>query len=175
MKHMPFATLLKLLTLACLKPDRCPYCPADAPAHWIIHGSYERYAGDPDPLSKVDVTRHFCKVVGRTFSLPPDALLPYCRLKTCLVLQLLHALLVESLGVRTLARRFGVGRGALRYFRVRFLRTLAKLRFPWHEGALDAAGFLASLSRQGAAAVAELFRSWKQQEPKLSIVGIYLR
>lgn len=177
MKRPPFATaglLLKLL--ACPPPTRCPYCPADAPLHWTHDGSYTRYAGDPDePSRRVAVPRYECQIGRRTFSVPPDALLPYCGTRVGFILQWLRAMLIEGAGLRTISQRFGVARGTLRGMRTRFLRTALKLRLAGHEGCLDAASFLTRLARMGAAAIAELFRSWKQQEPKLSILGIYAR
>lgn len=179
MKRIPFASdsLLRLRPVACPLPARCPYCPADAPAeHWSHWGGYQRYAGDPeDPCRRIDVPRYRCNIVRRTFSLPPDALLPYCGVRTGYVLQWLHALSVKGVAVNTLARRVGVARGTLRYLKARFLRALPKLRFSWHEGALDAPAFLGALADMSAAALADLFRDWKEREPKLSVVGIYLR
>lgn len=178
MNPAPFANalLMGLGMPACPKPTRCPYCPADAPPHWTHSGSYQRYAGDPDePSKRVAVARYECKLTGRTFSLPPDALLPYCGLSTGWVLQCLHALLVRGVALNTVARRAGLGRGALRSLRARFLRTIPRLRLPGHEGVLDAAHFLGALARSGALALAELLRGWKEREPKLSVVGIYAR
>ena len=176
MKRAAFASDLVLKLVAVCPQPTCPYCGADAPAHWTGHGSYTRYAGDPEePSRRTDVARYKCGISGRTFSLLPDALLPYCGTRTGFVLQWLQALLVDGVGVNTLARRAGVTRGRLRYLRARFLRVLPKLRLPWHEGCLCAAGLLEALAQAGAAAVADLFRGWKQQEPKLSIVGIYQR
>jgi hypothetical protein len=89
------ALMLQLLLAACPPPARCPYCPEGAPKHWKCNGNYERYAGDPeDPSRKVKVSRCLCKITGRTFSLPPDALLPYCSVRTGHVLQWLFAILV---------------------------------------------------------------------------------
>lgn len=144
--------------------------------HWTRWASYWRYAGDPDePSNRIAVARYRCPIVRRTFSLLPDSLLPYCRSSAGLVLQWLHALLIEGAAVNTIARNAGVTRGMLRYLKARCLRTLPKLRLPGHEGALDAASFWSLLTRAGAPAVADLFRLWKQGEPKLSIVGIYAR
>lgn len=176
MKRAAFTIDLLLKLLVGCTPTHCPYCGTAAPAHWTGHGSYTRYAGDPDdPCRRVAVARYWCKIVERSFSLPPDALLPYCGTRIGFVLQWLQALLVDGVGVNTLARRAGVTRGRLRYLRARFLRVLPKLRLPWHEGYLGAAGFLEVLAQADAAAIVDLFRDWKQQEPKLSMIGIYLR
>lgn len=178
MKRVLFASnsLLGLPVLTCPRPTRCPYCPADAPHHWTRSGSYQRYAGDPDdPSRRVVVPRYLCKIHGRTFSLPPDALLPYCGMRAGYVLQCLYALSVQGVAVNTLARHAGVARGTLRCLKTRFLRAIARLRLPWREGALNAAGWLTALAVAGATAVAGLFRDWKEHEPKLSVVGIYVR
>lgn len=180
MKRAPFAIdfLLRLLAASATCPNatRCPYCPADSPLHWIHWGSYERYAGDPDePSKRIDVPRYWCHIAGRSFSLLPDWLLPYCRSQTGFVIQWLRALLIEGVAANTLARKAGVTRRLLRGLKARCLRTLPKLRLPWHEGALEAARFLNMLAQAEAAAVVNLFRGWKEREPKLSIVGIHFR
>lgn len=177
MNHAEFAIklLLQLLRLG-PKPSRCPYCGPDARKHWIGHGSYTRYCGDPlNPSQRIAIARYWCRIVGRTFSLLPDCLLPYCGTRTGFVLQWLQALRVDGVGVNTLARSAGVSRGRLRGLRARFLRVQPKLRLPWREGCLGAAGFLNALAQAGGADIIALFRRWKEQEPKLSIVGIYLR
>lgn len=180
MKHDPFtiSLLLQLLPVAtaCPKPTRCPYCPADVPLHWTIFGFYLRYAGDLDePSKKIAVVRYWCSIAERSFSLLPHFLLPYCRTQTGLVLQCLRALLIDGVALNTLARKVGVTRSTLRSLRASFLGTLAKLRLPWHEGALNAARFLTMLAHKKTTAVVDLFRGWKECEPKLCIVGIYLR
>lgn len=158
------------------EPSRCPYCPADAPAHWIGWGSYSRYAGDPDaPSRRVAIPRRRCKLVKRTFSLPPDCLLPYSGIRTGAVLQRLHALFVQRVALNALARRLQAARGTLRGLKARFLRVLPKLRLPSREGALGPAACLDILARMPPADLADLFRNWKEREPKHSIVGIYLR
>jgi hypothetical protein len=178
---MPFAALASVAfsTLgprAWRDPSRCPYCPSDAPPHWTCWGSYWRYAGDPDdPCKRVAIPRRRCKFVKRTFSLPPDSLLPYCGIRTGAVLQRLHALFVQKEALNTLARRLQAARGTLRGLKARFLRVLPKLRLPSREGALGPAAFLEILARVPTADVADLFRDWKEREPKHSIVGIYLR
>lgn len=178
MKRFSFARalLLRLTVSACPPPSRCSYCPVDAAPHWTWHGNYQRYAGDPeDPCRKIAITRYWCKINERTFSLPPDSLLPYCGMRADFIVEYLSALLVEGVGLNTLARQMGVGRSSLRFLRARFLRVLPLLRLAGHEGALKAAAFLRALAATGTAAIVELFRNWKEQEPKHSIVGIYLR
>lgn len=178
MKRNPFASdsLLKLRVSACPTPSRCPYCLADAPRHWTRWGSYQRYGGDPkDPSQRIAIARYWCRLVRRTFSLLPDSLLPYCRVRTGFVLDWLHTLFTEGSGLNTLARYVGVARGTLRYLKVCFLRTLPKLRLPRHEGALAPVEFLSILADMGSAPIANLLRDWKESEPKHSIVGIYLR
>lgn len=173
MKRAPFASdCLRSLVRVFL--TRCPYCPADVSPHWIGWGSYERYSGDrQDPSHKVSVPRCRCKITGRTFSLLPDGLLPYCGERTGFVLLCLHALFVQKEALSTLSRRVSVARGTLRHLRKRFLRVASVLRLPGREGALDPAGFLEVLADR--ATVVDLFRSWKEREPKHSVVGIYDR
>lgn len=176
MERTPFSIDLLLALLASPPPARCPYCPADAPKHWTRDGSYSRYAGDPDdPSRREAVPRYECKIRGRTFSVPPDVLLPYCTTRVGFILRWLQAMLVEGQGVNTLARRFGVARGTLRGIKARFLSTQRNLRLPGQEGCLDAASCLMRLASMGASAILELFRSWKELEPKLSVLGIYAR
>jgi hypothetical protein len=79
------------------------------------------------------------------------------------------------LGVNTLARRVSAARGTLRYLKAHFLLTLPKLRLPRHEGAFKAPAFLTTLAHTQPTVVADLFRGWKELEPKLSIVGVYVR
>ena len=166
----------RLDPLTCPAPSRCPYCAADAPGHWIGWGTYERYAGDPqDPNRKLVVARYRCKLTRRTFSLLPDGLLPYCGQRTGRVLSWLYALFVQKAALSTLSRSVCVPRGTLRHLKARFLRTVSVLRLPWGEGALGAAVFLEALAQEGPAAVADLFRDWKEREPKHGVVGIYVR
>lgn len=177
--NLPLFVSLALWTLApyaWCKPSRCPYCPGNPAVHWIGWGDYKRSAADSeDPTKLVRVPRCWCKLTLRTFSLLPDSLLPYHGWRTTHILQLLHAMFVRGVPVNTLARLTGLGRGALRNLKARFLRALPKLRLPGHEGALSPAAFLMVLADMEPGFVAELFRVWKEREPKLSIVGIYLR
>jgi len=175
MKHAYFASD-SLRSLVCVLPTRCPYCPADVPTHWTRWGSYKRYAGDREsPSRRVAVPRYRCKIQRRTFSLLPDGLLPYCGEKTGFVLLCLHALFVRKEALSTLSRRASVARGTLRHLRARFLSVVSVLRLPDREGVLDAAGFLEVLADTATATVIDLFRSWKEREPKHSVVGIYAR
>jgi len=56
-----------------------------------------------------------------------------------------------------------------------FARVVTKLRLPEHEGALGPAAFLRRLLALGADRIAEIFRDWKEREPKESVVGVYER
>jgi len=175
MKWGPFSSN-SLRSLGCVLPSRCPYCPADAPPHWIGWGSYERYSGDAeDPSQRVAIPRYRCKLTRRTFSLLPDGLLPYCSERTGLVLGWLYALYARKVALNALSGTQGVARGTLRHLKGRFVRTVPLLRLPKCEGALGALTFLEGLARKGPAGVVALFRNWKEREPKHSIVGIYAR
>jgi len=144
--------------------------------HWIGWAHYKRYAADSkNPTKLVRVPRCRCKLTLRTFSLLPDSLLPYHGWRTTHILQMLYAMFVRGVAVNTLARLTGLGRGSLRSLNARFLHVLPKLRLPRHEGALSPAAFLLVLADMEPDAVAELFQSWKEREPKHSVVGIYLR
>ena len=160
----------------CPAPSHCPYCPAETVPHWIRWGHYKRYAGDPQHASqKVAVARWQCKIVARTFSLLPDALLPYCSIRTGLVLEWLHALYVEHIPVSSMARGVHVARGTLRGLSVRFRRALPHLRLPRSQAALPTATFLEVLAKLEPTVIVALFRAWKEYEPKHSVVGIYQR
>jgi hypothetical protein len=159
------------------RPTRCPYCPADSPPHWIGWGYYERYAGDrDDPSRKIAIPRWWCKLQRRTFSLLPDCLLPYHGGRTAWLLGWLYALYVQGRGLCTVARQAGVARGTLRALAARCQRTVPQLRLPAQEGARPPAAFLEALARLPAPmTVADLFRQWKQWEPKHSLLGFYRR
>ncbi len=160
----------------CPVPSRCPYCPAETQCHWTGWGHYKRYAGDPELSSrKIAVPRYWCKIVERTFSLLPDALLPYCSVRAGLLLEWLAALQVEATPLSTLARGIHVARGTLRSLSARFRRALPHLRLPGCPAALTAGPFFQGLARLEPAAVVALFRAWKEREPKHSLVGIHQR
>jgi hypothetical protein len=73
------------------------------------------------------------------------------------------------------ARLKGVARSTLRGLKARVASVLAKLRLPDQEGALSPAEFLTRLAAFSAERIVEIFRSWKELEPKHSIVGFYAR
>ena len=73
--------------------------------HWIGWGRYQRYAGDSDdPSQRIDVVRCRCALVGHTFSLLPDSLLPYCGVRTGSILNWLY-LFLQGIADATLARQ----------------------------------------------------------------------
>jgi len=162
-----------LTSLAAPDPTRCPYCPDRPKPHWISWGCYQRYAEGRS--RKIDVDRRRCRFVGRTFSLLPDGLLAYHHARTATILRHLLALFVNERPLSAWARLQGVARSTLRGLRARVARVLAKLRLPDQEGALPPAAFLTRLLGLGADRVAEIFRAWKELEPKHSIVGFYAR
>lgn len=162
-----------LRSLDLREPSRCPYCPDRPEPHWIGWGSYRRYAEGRD--RKIDVDRHQCPYAGRTFSLLPDGLLPYHHARTATILRHLLALFVKERPLSAWARLKGVARSTLRGLKARVASVLAKLRLPDQEGSFAPAEFLARLAALGAGRVAEIFRVWKEFEPKHSIVGCYAR
>ena len=116
-----------------------------------------------------------CKLRRRTFSLLPDGLLPFRFARTATVLSRLDGMVVEGKPTNACAKAWGVARSTLRRLEEHFLRTVPRLRLPEHEGALGAREFLLRLADRGVESIADLFRGWKEQEPKLSVVGIYAR
>jgi len=164
--------ILSLLVPASWRaPLRCPYCAAgmDCSIKWAF---YERFAHG---ASRIRVQRYFCRIARRTFSLPPDALLPYHNPATATILGWLTEIFVNGTGVATVARMSGVARSTVRGIRAGFEKAAAVLRLPGHEGAIDAAAFLKHLTALGPDGVAALFATWKELEPKHSIVGVYPR
>jgi hypothetical protein len=123
----------------------------------------------------VAIPRYRCKIVARTFSLLPDALLPYCSVRTGRVLAWLRALYVEASPLNQLAHRVEMARGTLRGLRARFQRALPQLRLPGQPAVWPAAVFLEALSALDPTAIVVLFRVWKEREPKHSVVGLHRR
>lgn len=160
----------------CPKPSRCPYCPVHTPPHWIGWGCYERYAGDPEqPVRKVVVPRYQCKIQQRTFSLLPDALLPYRSLRTSVILAWLYALFVEAVPLSRLAHQVHVARGTLRGLCAGLLRAVPHLRLPRQRAARPAAIFLEALAQLPPTTLVGLLQAWKEREPKHCLVGIHPR
>ncbi len=116
-----------------------------------------------------------CKLTRRTFSLLPDGLLPFHFARTATVLSRLDGMVVEEKPTSACARAWNVARSTLRRLKDAFLRTVPRLRLPEHEGALGPRDFLLRLADRGANGIADLFRGWKEHEPKLAVVGIYAR
>lgn len=160
-------------SLAPCEPSRCPYCPDRPERHWTKWWFYERYA--EGKAERIKVRRYWCKFARRSFSLLPDGLLPYHHERTATILGHLWAVFVEEHPVSTHAREEGVSRTTVSRHVVAFVEAVAKLRLPEQEGALDPAAFLKRLFRFAADRIAEIFRAWKELEPKHSIVGFYSR
>lgn len=116
-----------------------------------------------------------CKLTERTFSVLPDGLLPYRFPRAATVLARVHGMVVDERPTSACATAWQVARSTLRRLKQDFLRTVPRLRLPEHEGALGPIEFLERLADRAVAGIADLFRTWKEQEPKLSIVGIYAR
>jgi hypothetical protein len=123
----------------------------------------------------VAIPRYQCKIVARTFSLLPDALLPYCSVRTGRVLAWLQALYVEAAPLNRLAHQVEMARGTLRGLRARFQRALPQLRLPDQPAAWPPARFLEALRALDPSAIVALFRAWKECEPKHSVVGLHAR
>lgn len=155
------------------EPSRCPYCPDRPEPHWICWASYSRWAQGRH--EKVDVPRHRCRFVGRTFSLLPDGLLPYHYHRTTDILRTIRALFIDEIPLARWASLRGLARTTVRHLREEFEEVVGRLRLPGQEGALGPKAFVARLFRFGVDRVAEIFRDWKEMEPKHSVVGLYAR
>jgi hypothetical protein len=162
-----------LRSLEMPKPSRCPYCPDRPEPHWIAWAFYSRWA--QGRREKIDVPRHRCRFTGRTFSLLPDGLLPYHYHRTAVMLRTLRALFVEGIPLSRWARLRRLARTTVRHLRAEFEAVVGHLRLPGQEGALGAKAFLRRLLRFGMGRVAQIFRDWKEREPKHSIVGLHAR
>jgi len=160
-------------SLARRDPTRCPYCPDRPEPHWICWGCYSRYA--ERCRRRIDVGRHRCRFKKRTFSLLPDGLLPYHHARAATILKHLWTLFVEGVRATVLAHLRHVARTTVRRLRDRAASILMRLRLPCQEGALTPADFLTRLLALGADAIAEIFRDWKELQPKHSVVGFHRR
>jgi hypothetical protein len=151
---------------------RSPYGPEKTLVMIIKHGFYWRYG----PMGERErVQRHKDKRTGRTFSLLPDALLPYHQPSTATILGWLMEIFLKGSGAATVARTTGAARSTVRRIRKKFEEAVKILRLPGHEGALAPAAFLEELGALGPDGVAALFATWKELEPKHSVVGVYPR
>ena len=158
------------------EPSRCPYCPVTSPPHWTHWGFYQRSAPTlAEPQRKIAVQRCRCKIVGRTFSLLPPALLPYHSWPTGWMLSWLSARHEQGLGANTVARQWRLPRSTVRGVLRRFGQVMPRLRLPGQQGALAAAAFLARLAALPLVVLSGCFQSWKEGEPKQAVVGIYRR
>jgi hypothetical protein len=162
-----------LRSLEMPEPSRCPYCPDRPEPHWIDWGCYLRWA--QGRREKIHVPRHQCQFVKRTFSVLPDGLLPYHYHRTAVMLRTLQALFVDETPLARWAKLRHLCRTTVRHLREKFEETVGRLRLPGQEGALGPKVFLARLFRLGADRIAEIFRDWKELEPKHSVVGLYAR
>lgn len=162
-----------LRSLEMPEPSRCPYCPDRPEPHWIGWGCYSRWAQGRH--EKIDVPRHRCRRVRRTFSVLPDGLLPYHFYRTALILRMLRTLFIERIPLSRLARLRRMARTTLRHLKAEFEGVVEQLRLPGQEGALGPEAFLVRLYRFGAQRVVQIFRDWKETEPKHSIIGLHAR
>ncbi len=162
-----------LRSLEMPEPSRCPYCPDRLERHWTLWGFYERWA--QGRRGRIDVPRHQCRFVKRTFSVLPDGLLPYHYHRTAVVLRTLHALFIEGVPTARWAKLRCLCRTTVRHLREEFKDTVGQFRLPGQEGALGPMAVLVRLFLSGANRIARIFRDWKELEPKPSVVGLYAR
>lgn len=162
-----------LWSLEMPEPSCCPYCPDRPERHWTLWGFYQRWA--QGRRERIDVPRHQCRFTERTFSLLPDGLLPYHYSRTAAMLRTLQALYIEGIPLARWARLRRLARTTVRHLREKFEGAVGRLRLPGQEGAYGPKAFLARLLRFGVNRIAEIFRGWKELEPKHSVVGLYAR
>jgi hypothetical protein len=155
------------------EPSRCPYCPDRPEPHWIRWSWYQRWA--QGRRERINVPRHQCRYVKRTFSVLPDGLLPYHYHRTAVMLRTLHALYIEAIPLARWARLRNLARTTVRHLREQFEEVVRRLRLPGQEGTLGPKPFLGRLFGFGVARIAQIFRGWKELEPKHSVVGLYAR
>lgn len=162
-----------LRSLEMPEPSRCPYCPERPEPHWIKWATYPRWA--QGRREQIDVPRYRCRFTGRTFSLLPDGLLPYHYPRSAVILRRLRSFFMDGIPLARWARIEGMARTTVRHLREKFEDVVGRLRLPSQEGALAPKAFLERLLGFGADGVAEIFRGWKELEPKHSVVGLYAR
>jgi hypothetical protein len=121
------------------------------------------------------VGRWRCPFAKRTFSLLPDGLLPYHYARAATILRNLRNLFVGETRATARAELSHGARTTLRRLKERAGTIIARLRLPGQEGVLSPATFLTRLEALGADRIAEIFRAWKELDPKHSIVGFYAR
>jgi hypothetical protein len=121
------------------------------------------------------VQRYRCRISRRTFSLLPDALVPYHYFTACRILTWLYALEAERVPLNTLAARDRIDRWTLRHLKACFCAAVRILRLPTQRAALGAAAFMRTLAQKSGRTLVSVFRGWKELEPKHSVVGIYPR
>lgn len=140
-------------------PTSCPYCPGNSDCHWSKAATYPRYGLGAE---RIRVQRYRCKFTGRTFSLLPDALLPYQQRTTATILACLADGVLAEHGATATARTFSVPLITVKRIRSKFRKVVKILRLPGHAGALDPAAFLRRLLALSIDALAELFakRDW---------------
>ena len=150
-------------------------CPHQREVHWIKWGFYWRYA--QGKRERIPVQRFWCRLMPRkrTFSLLPDGLLPYRHAHAGLILRYLKALFLRHRPASAYADRRDRPRTTVRRAKAAFARIAPLLRLPGQEGALAPELFLRRLFALTAERIAEIFRDWKELEPKHSVVGIYSR
>ena len=105
----------------------------------------------------------------------PNGLLPYHYHRTAIILQTLQALFIEGIPLARWARLRHLCRTTVRHLREKFEEVVVRLRLPGQEGALGPKPFLSRLFRFEASRIAQIFRDWKEREPKHSVVGLYAR
>jgi hypothetical protein len=155
------------------EPSRCPYCPDRPEPHWIAWANYSRWG--QGRRQKIDVPRYRCRFTGRTFSLLPDGLLPYHYYRTAVILRTLGALFLEGIPLARWAKSRQLARTTVGHWRERFKGAVGRLRLQGQEGALGPKAFLDRLFRFDVDRIAQIFRGWKELEPKHSVVGLYAR
>ena len=171
--HIAGLCQVVLASLVLCEVSRCPYCPDRTDKHWIKWGFYWRYVQGRE--EKIPVGRNQCRFVRRTFSLLPDGVLPYRYLRADAIVQGLEALFLREVPASTYARKRTLPRTTVRRMKATFATIVRHLRLAGQEGSLGPAAFLRRLFGLPVDRIAEIFRDWKEREPKHSLLGIYAR